>query len=469
MLTGFLDDMDLPLDEQRNVALVVNCDEKALRKVKHSSAYNAAMSTEHKKTEHKKTSMKPRRARSPSASRGRGSSVASESETRRPSKSRGRSRTPKHRQSRPGPAILAGGTEHSPVASGSRTSGMGTGHGHERRGSPFRHPSSSRDRRHSHIEDRAYERPASPPRSRSFRDDRPRSHLEDHPHGRFLAEDLHYAQDDYDSGYQYHPYRAEDPRYTRDGQYYSETRYAPSAPPAEHTSRRLLPPLTSQQRGGPVPSRYPAAVPPPRTLRVPSDSRARSTAQDEITDAPPLNQERHGLVPPRYPSMAPPQRTLRAPSDSRARSTAQAEVIEAPPLKRRKITNEVSQSEPRGEGRGERERSAAPSGALAPKRKREEVSPPPPQKMKHFRFAQVDRDGLRLYQCRLNVAEDGPPAKYFYAKGFHDIEHQTRAERRIIIWNGDNWVAMPTSVRPVFLSDTERARYESEIEIHSLQ
>jgi hypothetical protein len=113
--------------------------------------------------------------------------------------------------------------------------------------------------------------------------------------------------------------------------------------------------------------------------------------------------------------------------------------------------------------------SPPPAGAQAQKRKREEVSPPPQQKMKHFRFAQADRDGQRLYQCRFIVAQDGPPAKYFYAKGFQDVEHQTRAERKIIIWNGENWLAMPPEIRPVFHSETERARYESEIEIHSLQ
>jgi hypothetical protein len=103
------------------------------------------------------------------------------------------------------------------------------------------------------------------------------------------------------------------------------------------------------------------------------------------------------------------------------------------------------------------------SGAWAEKGKAREVLPPPQAKLRHFRFGKVNAEGQRFYQCRLNVPG---PVKHFYLKGFEEAEHQTRAERSILIWNGEDWKMMPPNLRPVFFSDSERGRYESEKDIH---
>ena len=125
--------------------------------------------------------------------------------------------------------------------------------------------------------------------------------------------------------------------------------------------------------------------------------------------------------------------------------------------------DEAARPEPRGEEKAGRQQSAVSGEAR--KRKQEETPPP---RVKHFPFGSQLPSGEMRYQCHLNVPSNGPPAKLFYTCGFQYVEQETLGERKIMIWDGENWLSIGRGLRPLFASAYELSRFETEVDLHSL-
>ncbi|KAJ7484360.1 hypothetical protein FB451DRAFT_1392918 [Mycena latifolia] len=112
------------------------------------------------------------------------------------------------------------------------------------------------------------------------------------------------------------------------------------------------------------------------------------------------------------------------------------------------------------------------SGSRVPSGSRLEVIPEvrPAKRKREVEDAEpepVARPEPKLYKCRFNIP--GGLTKVFYATGFEPVASHTRADRYTLICHDTNRYAhLPDKLTLVLASEGDRARYESEIQIHGL-
>jgi hypothetical protein len=82
----------------------------------------------------------------------------------------------------------------------------------------------------------------------------------------------------------------------------------------------------------------------------------------------------------------------------------------------------------------------------------------------------VSQTGERSNLIRLRFSIEDANTKIFYATGFTEVSHPTRADCYTIFYStrSQEWKHIPDGCTPVLASEEDRARYYSEINMHAL-